>query len=110
MEILPLEVYAKDSNYAVVKAPGRNFPGCVIQGDSLSILCSTIKDIVVRLQGNNIHDEELLWDVQELNNSLVGRILHYQRVLDVHGVPLPYGNQFSDRDLIELVAGSGGED
>lgn len=110
METLPLEVYATDSNYAVIKPPGRNFPGCVIQGDSLSILCSTIKDVFARLRQNEIHDEELLWDVQDLNNSLVGRILHYQRVLDVHGVPLPYTRRFSDRDLIELVAESGGED
>ena len=38
MEVQPLEVYATDSNYAVVRPPGRHYPCSVIQGDSLSIL------------------------------------------------------------------------
>lgn len=29
MEVEPLEVYARDSNFVVVKAPGRQFSGCV---------------------------------------------------------------------------------
>ena len=39
MEVQPLEVYADDSNYAVVKPPGRRYPGAVIQGDTLRHLC-----------------------------------------------------------------------
>ena len=35
MDMQPLEVYAADSNYAVVKPPGRHYPGAVIQGDGL---------------------------------------------------------------------------
>jgi hypothetical protein len=35
VDIEPLEVYSRDSNYAVIKPPGRNFPGCVRRDQGL---------------------------------------------------------------------------
>lgn len=38
MERKELEVFSEASNYGIVRMPGRQFPGCVVQGDSLSIM------------------------------------------------------------------------
>ncbi|AWM37592.1 hypothetical protein GobsT_44190 [Gemmata obscuriglobus] len=103
MEVLPLEVYATDSNYAVVKPPGRNFPGAVIQGDSLRILCGLAVSVARRVRDHAPEDDEFLSDLQELAQSLVGRLLHYQQVLQAHGVRLPYTRPVTDADLVQLL-------
>src|SRR5690349_8688111 len=103
MEIESLEVYSRDSNYAVIKPPGRKFPGCVLQGDSLSILCGLSKNIANFIKGSGIQDEEFLGDVQELNQLLVGRILHYQRVLTEHGIEYPHVYPFTENDIVTLL-------
>lgn len=103
MKTEPLEVYSSESNYAIVKPPGRRLPGCVIQGDSLSILCGharTIADVASRA---DIASEEFLQAVEELNNELIGRILHYQEVLAKHRIKLPYSQPFSEADIVRLL-------
>jgi hypothetical protein len=103
MEVMPLEVYATDSNYDVVKPPGRNFPGAVIQGDSLSILCGLAVSVAERVRDHSPEDEEFLGDLQELAESLVRRLLHYQQVLQTHGIGLPYTRPVTEADLIRLL-------
>jgi hypothetical protein len=103
MEAKLLEVFAEDVNYAIIKAPGRNYPGCLIQGDSLSILCRTVREIANQAKTAGISDQDLLGNIEDLNNALIGRLLHYQQVLTEHGIKLPYARQFSKCDLIKLV-------
>jgi hypothetical protein len=45
MEIKEIEVFSEMSNYAIVRMPGRHFPGCVIQGDSLSVLLNNAEEV-----------------------------------------------------------------
>jgi len=104
MEVPPLEVYACDSNYAVVTPPGRQFPGSVVQGDSLRNLCH----LAVRIgrcfrDARTTRDPELLGDVEELTDLLVGRLLHYQAVLAEHGIALPYAQPITEADKEALV-------
>jgi hypothetical protein len=68
--------------------PGRNFPGCVIQGDSLSILLSSA-EVVLDLAKQAGH-EELIEEATDLVGSLAGRLAHYENVLKAHGIGLPY--------------------
>ena len=103
MEVQPLEVYATDSNYAIIKPPGRNYPGCVIQGDSLSILRKTAVRIAQAASGLQGADEDLLYEVQDLANSLTDRLLHYQEVLDRHDIDLPFSPRLSKSDMVILV-------
>jgi hypothetical protein len=103
MEIEPLEVYARESNYAVIKPPGRNYPGCVIQGDSLASLCRMAGAIAKFAASSKIKNDDFLRTVQELNNSLVGRLLHYQEVLSQHGIAFPHVQAFDTNDLVALV-------
>jgi hypothetical protein len=103
MEVEPLEVYARDSNHAIIKPPGRNYPGCVIQGDSLAILCRRSKAIAEFAAQAGIGDEDFLGNVEDLNNALVGRLLHYQEVLSRHGIDFPHVYPLDEGDLVELV-------
>ena len=74
MEVQPLEVYATDSNYAVVKPPGRQFPGAVIQGDCLRHLCGLAVNIAQWFRDSGPTDDpEVLGGVQELTELLAGR-------------------------------------
>ncbi|MGD9632983.1 MAG: hypothetical protein AB7G28_16790 [Pirellulales bacterium] len=109
MDIESLEVYARDSNYAIVKPPGRKYPGCVIQGDSLASLCRMAKAIAVFAAKAGIRDEDFLGNVEELNNALVGRLIHYQEVLSRHGIGFPHVYPFDESDLVELVPKDDGD-
>jgi hypothetical protein len=88
MEQKHLEVYSETSNYGVVRMPGRAFPGSVIQGDSLSILCDLARSMQRRAV--QIGDSELVDESAELLQVLEDRLHHYEQVLSEHGIRLPY--------------------
>jgi hypothetical protein len=44
-----VEVWSSEVNAAIVRMPGRRFPGAVIQGDSLSILLAHAVSVVESL-------------------------------------------------------------
>lgn len=110
MEIEPLEIFARDSNYAVIKPPGRRYPGCVIQGDTLAGLCCMAQQIAHYVEAANIRNDDLLENVQDLNNALVGRMLHYQDVLAQHGIEFPHVHPFSKQDMVRLLPDDDGRD
>lgn len=103
MKKVELELYSEASNYAIVRVPERRFPGIVIQGDSLSILHSTARELSLRLQQLGIEDEELLYAAQELQEQLLDRLLHYQKTLAAHDISLPYSGSVVEDDLVRLV-------
>lgn len=104
MKLLEMEVYSEGSNCAIVRPSGRRFPGSVVQGDSLSILCDEARDISQRLKSLEVADEELLWMAQGHQENLLNRLLHYQSVLVAHGIELPYSRAASDLDLVMLIS------
>ena len=104
MRIEPLEVYTDDSNYAIIKPPGRKYPGCVIQGDSLRIICGLAISVAQRVGDLEPEDKELLGELEELVHSLVGRLLHYQTVLQQHNIKLPYSQPVSEQDKVRLLS------
>jgi hypothetical protein len=69
--------------------PGRNFPGCVVQGDSLCILYHRALD-VPSLAKTTHPDSELIDDATELVEMLGGWLDHYESVLKENGFRLPY--------------------
>ena len=88
MEQKHLEVYSETSNYGVVRMPGRAFPGSVIQGDSLAILCEHARS--VHRRAVQIADEELVDEAADLLEQLEGRLHHYEQVFADHKIALPY--------------------
>jgi hypothetical protein len=103
MKKVEIEVYSEATRSAIVRAPGRRFPGVVFQGDSLSILHANAKDLSIRLKELDVQDEELLYAAQEVQEQLLGRLLHYQQVLAAHGIELPYSGAVASSDLVRLV-------
>lgn len=90
MRRIEVEVLSEASNLAVIKLPGRAFPGSVVQGDSLSILLSLARS--VRDRARLTVDPELAEEAAELHDLLQGRLLHYQSTLLASGWQLPYGS------------------
>ena len=88
MRTIQVEVLSEDSLQAVIKLPGRAFPGSVVQGDSLSILLSLARS--VRDRARLTVDAELAEGAAELHELLQSRLLHYQSTLLASGWQLPY--------------------
>jgi hypothetical protein len=103
MTKMELEVYSDTSNHAVVATPGRRFPGSVIQGDSLASLCGDVRQVALWVQSHSAEDDDVRWTVQEVQQQLLGRLLHYQSILQENGIALPYAVPVGDADLVRLV-------
>jgi hypothetical protein len=89
MEMKPLEVFAEDSNFGIVRMPGRNYPGCVVQGDSLFNLWRAARRVAEAVRDGSADGEDFRDAVEELYDSLLERLLHYQQVLSREGLDLP---------------------
>lgn len=87
---IQVELLSEASNSTIIKLPWRDFPGSVVQGDSLSILLSLARD--VRDRARRTADSGLVEAAQDLHDLLQGRLLHYQSILQASGWRLPYGD------------------
>lgn len=88
MERVEAELFTDGGNDAVVRLPGRRFPGVLIQGDSLSILRSDVAEVVEACdQGDGVGAREtaglLLTDLDTL-------LTRYAAALEAHEIPRPY--------------------
>ena len=102
MDVEPLEVYARDSNFAVIKPPGRSYPGAVIQGDSLASLCRTALQLAQHVASLPNAPEDLTDCAEEVADALLDRVLHYQAVLDAHGIDYSHVNALSEADRVKF--------
>lgn len=82
------ELLSSPSNFAVVQMPDRKFPGIIIQGDSLHILVQKIREMQIML--NDKKNEDLAFEMQELNIQYTEILTHYEKVCAEHAIPLPY--------------------
>lgn len=88
MERVEAELFTDGGNNAVVRLPGRHFPGVLIQGDSLSGLRVDIAEVVEAIdQGDVAGAREtaalLLADLDHL-------LTRYTAALEAHEIPRPY--------------------
>lgn len=90
MRIEQIEIYSDASNHAVLRHPGRRFPGSLIQGDSLSVLVEEAREIFAAVQ--KTADPELLALVQGHKEKLEDRLSIYEDALNEHGIALPYAS------------------
>ena len=88
-----VEVLSEAANAAVVRMPGRRFPGVVVQGDSLRILHDLAADVVAQCQPTG--DEELQGTAEEMLDLLRQYLLHYEETLRASGIELPYSRAVS---------------
>jgi hypothetical protein len=94
MRVESVEIYSDASNYAVMRHPGRRFPGSLIQGDTLHGLCSRADHVCARARGSL--DAETYEELNDLRNELWDRLTHYKRILQEHKIELPF-NEISQR-------------
>jgi hypothetical protein len=86
-----VEIYSDATNAAVMRHPGRKFPGVLVQGDTLHSMCQTA-DSACAAGKQKLSPEQFL-ELNQLRNHLQSLLSHFKAVLGEHGVPLP----FSDR-------------
>lgn len=88
-----VDIYSDAPNGAVLRHPGRKFPGLLIQGDTLSGLVKSLDRVQRSAHQLKPEAQEELEDVhQQLREALA----HYKSVLIAHGLPLPFVNQQKD--------------
>src|SRR4051812_29061752 len=88
---LEMRVIGEEVNAAVVQHPGRRFPGILIQGDSLSILCSHARQLTIDLAEARL--EDAAESATELRELLDGYRAAYERAMDAEGLALPYSRR-----------------
>jgi len=91
VEKIEVELYSDAINSPVLRIPTRNFPGILIQGDSLSILADLASEIVDQLAAGDI--SEATDAAEELKQNVLNRIVIYERALKEHGMKLPYAKR-----------------
>jgi hypothetical protein len=88
MRVEPVEIYSDATNHAVMRHPGRHFPGVLVQGDSLYVLCRHIDSVCAK--SREALDHETYKVLNELRNSLWAKLNHYKSVLADHGIAMPF--------------------
>jgi len=83
-----VEIYSDATNAAVMKHPGRRFPGVLVQGDTLHTLC-VAADTACKAGRGKLTDDEYE-ELNDLRNHLWELLSHYKNVLTEHGIPLPF--------------------
>ncbi len=83
-----VEKLSDATNQAVMRHPGRNYPGVLIQGDSLYSYCQALDEACSELKNKNI--EEAYDEINELRNALWNKLNHYKVVLGEHNIELPF--------------------
>lgn len=89
MRIEEVEIYSDMPNAAIMRHPGRRFPGVLIQGDTLHSLCRQVAEVCAAARDKLADDE--CDELDELRDRLQAYLDHYTRVLDEHCIELPYG-------------------
>jgi hypothetical protein len=77
-------------NAIVAKSADRNYPGILIQGDSLRILLTDLSELSDEISSENLEDAKDIAD--SLQEKLKDILRLYEQALDENGISLPYMN------------------
>ncbi|MEU5160155.1 hypothetical protein AB0G74_11170 [Streptomyces sp. NPDC020875] len=88
MERIEAELFTDGGNDAVVRLPGRRYPGVLIQGDTLSALQSDVAELVDLCAAGDL--EEARYVASLLHADLGSKLQRYSDALEEHGVPRPF--------------------
>jgi hypothetical protein len=86
MRTEPIEVFSDATNAAIMRHPGRRFPGVLVQGDTLYSMCRRADEACRGADRSSEAYEEL----NDLRNHLWELLTHYKSVLREHDLPLPF--------------------
>ncbi|MFF8275078.1 DUF6959 family protein [Streptomyces lateritius] len=88
MERVEAELFTDGGNDAVVRLPGRNFPGVLIQGDTLSTLRSDMAELVELCAAGDLVEARHVASL--LQADLGAKLKRYTDVLEAHGIARPF--------------------
>ncbi|WP_329264019.1 hypothetical protein OG223_49550 [Streptomyces sp. NBC_01478] len=88
MDRVDAELFTDGGNDAVVRLPGRRFPGVLIQGDSLHILRSDVAEVVEACGRGDLADAGESAGL--LLAGLDALLARYSAALENHGMKRPY--------------------
>ena len=88
MHVEQVEIYSDATNAAVLRHPGRHFPGVLVQGDTLWTFWQQADAIC--LAGRDRLPAQSYKELNELRNALQSLLAHYKVVLAEHSIPLPF--------------------
>ena len=83
----PVEIFSDASNAAILRHPGRNFPGVLVQGDTLHTLIESLS--VVQRESASL-SEDAAGELEGVVERLGELLEHYKSVLVEHKIPLPF--------------------
>ncbi|ESY71999.1 hypothetical protein NKJ90_10270 [Mesorhizobium sp. M0051] len=88
MRIDNIEIYSDATNAAVMRHPGRAFPGVLIQGDTLHSLAKQADLICAGIGiGSDAFEE-----ADDLRGTLWALVNHYKATLVAHSMDLPFSS------------------
>lgn len=103
MKTATANILSEQTKHTVVQLPEASFPGSLIQGDWLAVLCAEAREVSETLKKMDGADEDLLFLAQGHQEKLLQCLLHYQNVLAENNITLPYGQAAKAEDLIRLI-------
>ncbi|WP_447746855.1 DUF6959 family protein [Variovorax boronicumulans] len=86
--IKKLELLGRPVNFAVVQLPERNYPGVVIQGDTLNGLVRRLEEMKDLVKSNQL--EDLTTEIEEMREQLSAARDYYEATCAERGIELPY--------------------
>jgi hypothetical protein len=88
MERIEAELFTDGNNNAVLRLPGRRFPGVLLQGDSRRILRSEVAEVLEACQRGDV--DEARDSAGLLLADLDAPLARYEAALHEHEIPRPY--------------------
>ncbi|WP_435189406.1 DUF6959 family protein [Streptomyces sp. bgisy126] len=88
MERVEAELFTDGGNDAVVRLPGRRFPGLLVQGDTLSTLATDVAELVELCAAGDLEEARQAADL--LQQALGTKLQRYTDALDAHGERHPF--------------------
>jgi hypothetical protein len=89
------EVLDGSSNAIVARSPDRQFPGVLVQGDTLRILFDDISELSELLKRRDY--SSAVDTVAAIEEQLFDLLRHYEGALKKHEVTLPYAEPVSNK-------------
>ncbi|MGW3450669.1 DUF6959 family protein [Streptomyces sp. NPDC001076] len=88
MERIEAELFTDGGNNAVVRMPGRRFPGVLVQGDFLHILRGDVAEVLEACERGDL--DEARESAGLLLANLDALLTRYEAALTEHDIPRPY--------------------
>lgn len=92
MRKIEVEIFSDAVNAAIIRHPERQFPGVLVQGDTMFSMAKLAKNIMECLD----QEDDLYWEMKDLEAMLNGFVQHYTSILKSHHMSLPFNDVKAD--------------